>query len=134
MDNKLFQENEQVRYEGDNTRSEDSNYVGDDMEGDVIEQYNGDKSSKHLSSSNSNIRTSSKGDDFAEMKSLREYQGYPNEAQEINKLSSMKRITRKEYPSLRTMKDAIAVDNSLIDSELKALDVEDLKIGKNKKD
>lgn len=103
------------------------NYIGDDMEGDVIEQYNGDKTidENHLRSK------SSMGDNkFAQMGNLEEYQGYPNEADLIDKSSlSTRDKKKKDYSTLRTMKDAIAVDDSLIDNELKALDQEDLKIG-----
>ena len=113
------------QYDGDKIQS---NYIGDDMEGDTFEKYNGDKTN-HLRSN------SSTGDDeFTEMNNLEEYQGYPNEASVIDKTplstSTIRDKKKKDYSTLRTMKDAIAVDDTLIDNELKALDQEDLKIGK----
>ena len=115
------------QYDGDKTQS---NYIGDDMEGDIIEHYNGDKTvdAYHLRGN------SSSGDnEFAAMNNLEEYQGFPNEADVVDKSSSSLKTRDKKknyYSTLRTMKDAIAVDDTLIDNELKALDQEDLRIGK----
>lgn len=137
----IYGSTKQGQYHGDKKPSAtNANYIGDDMEGDRFESFNGDNKIE-----NQVRKKTSTNDEDNDFGGLVEYQGFPNEAQQEtaqqgkNEHETVQQETpsnlstkrnEKGYPALRTMKDAIALDDTLIDNELKALDKEDLKIGK----
>ena len=108
---------EQYTVKGLPSQTTGANDYGDNMKGDHFEKFIG---------KNLNKTKEIKTEDLIKLEDLEEYRSYPNEAK-VNELP-LKRNNEK-YPSLRTMKDAISADSSIIDDELKALDAEDLKIG-----